>query len=185
VTAAVVEATIHLIAQRGPSAVSLRDIAREADINYGLIHRYFGTKDDVLRAAFRAASEAAAQRLEHADDVHTALAEFWRSTPIGDSYTRMLAWVLLEGRDPDDLLGRSPAVARLVAAIAGAGEAGEGERFDPRLVAAATVLLSLGWRLFAPFLISAADLHDRTPEDLRRELGELVELMVEVSASRQ
>ena len=45
---AVVEAAARLFADRGPAAVSLRDVATEANVNLGLIHRYIGSKEDLL-----------------------------------------------------------------------------------------------------------------------------------------
>ena len=46
-----VAAARPLFASRGPSAVSLREVAAAAGVNYGLIYQYVGTKDDLLRSA--------------------------------------------------------------------------------------------------------------------------------------
>ena len=46
-----VDAGARLLEDRAPSAISGRQLAREAGVNYGLIHHYFGTKDEVLRRA--------------------------------------------------------------------------------------------------------------------------------------
>lgn len=193
VTAAVVDAATRLIGERGPGKVSLRDIAREARVNYGLIHYYFGTKDDVLRTVFRSLSYRVADRLATADTIWEMMDEYWQVSESGNSYVRMLSGLLLEGRDPEEFLGRSPAIGELRRGIEAAQAAPgpppspvaapqSGEPFDPRLVAAATILVSMGWRLFSPFLISAAGLQDRTYEDLHRELGELVRLMIDAAS---
>ena len=47
-TEALVAAAMRLFGERGPGAVSLREVAAEAGVNYGLIHQYVGTKDDLL-----------------------------------------------------------------------------------------------------------------------------------------
>jgi TetR/AcrR family transcriptional regulator, repressor for neighboring sulfatase len=193
VTAAVVDAATKLLAERGPAAVSLRDIAREARVNYGLIHYYFGTKDDVLRTVFASLSYRAADRLATAAEIGPMMDEYWQDSASANSYVRMLSWLLLDGRDPGHLLGRSPALAQLTAAIqrerhhpaAGGDDQGAPgpapAAFDPRLVAAATVLMSMGWRLFSSFLIPAAGLEDRSAEDLYQELGELVRVLIAAS----
>ena len=49
VRAAVLAAAGELFAERGPSAVSVRDIASLAGVNHGLIHRHFGSKEGLLR----------------------------------------------------------------------------------------------------------------------------------------
>jgi AcrR family transcriptional regulator len=51
VEASLVRAAAVLLADREPSAISGRLLAKEAGVNYGLIHHYFGSKDDVLRRA--------------------------------------------------------------------------------------------------------------------------------------
>jgi AcrR family transcriptional regulator len=56
-----VEAAIELFSRRGPDAVLLREVATAAGVNYGLIYQYIGTKDDLLRLAFRSVSENTAE----------------------------------------------------------------------------------------------------------------------------
>ncbi len=41
---------MRLLPERAPSTISGRELAAEAGVNYGLVHHYFGTKDEVLRA---------------------------------------------------------------------------------------------------------------------------------------
>jgi AcrR family transcriptional regulator len=50
------EAAVELFAERGPASVSIRDIARHAGVNHGLIHRHFGSKDDLLAEAIEVGS---------------------------------------------------------------------------------------------------------------------------------
>jgi TetR/AcrR family transcriptional regulator, repressor for neighboring sulfatase len=45
---ALIEAATRLFAERGPASVSLREVARAANVNLGLIHRYIGGKDELL-----------------------------------------------------------------------------------------------------------------------------------------
>jgi AcrR family transcriptional regulator len=42
---------IELFAQRGPASVSIRDVARHAGLNHGLLHRHFGSKDALIAEA--------------------------------------------------------------------------------------------------------------------------------------
>lgn len=48
--AAIKEATALLIAERGTRSVTLRDIARKANVNHGLIVRHFGTKEKLVES---------------------------------------------------------------------------------------------------------------------------------------
>ena len=54
---ALLDATLRLTAQRPPSSISGRELAEEAGVNYGLLHYHFGTKDDLVRAAWQQHSE--------------------------------------------------------------------------------------------------------------------------------
>ena len=53
VVVAVLSAARKLFAERGYAAVSVRDIAAAANINHGLIHRHFGSKDRILHAVLQ------------------------------------------------------------------------------------------------------------------------------------
>src|SRR6185312_3770884 len=41
---AIISATLELVVEGGPSRVSLRRVAERANVNYGLVHRHFGTR---------------------------------------------------------------------------------------------------------------------------------------------
>ena len=47
VMAAILASATELFAEKGPSAVSIRDIALKAKVNHGLIHRHFGSKENL------------------------------------------------------------------------------------------------------------------------------------------
>lgn len=71
--AALIEATLDLIAEGGPQAATVRAIARRAGVTPGLIRHYFDTKEDLVAAAHEVLmtglSEASLARLdEHPDD---------------------------------------------------------------------------------------------------------------------
>ncbi len=156
--AALVEAATRLFAASGPDGVSLRTVAAEAGVNYGLIHQYVGNKEDLLRLVFRSVSEKAAAGFAEASDLDSAVDEMFGEEP--SAYVAMLAWTLLQDRDASELLGRSPALDALADRI------GEGDA-DERAARLATVTaLSLGWRLFGRFVaagVGADDPSELTP----------------------
>ncbi len=49
VMAAITAATAALISERGSNSITLRDIARKANVNHGLIIRHFGSKERLIR----------------------------------------------------------------------------------------------------------------------------------------
>lgn len=70
--AALIDATLELIAEAGPDAATVRAIAARADVTPGLIRHYFATKEDLIAAAHEALmtglTEAAAARLDRLPD---------------------------------------------------------------------------------------------------------------------
>lgn len=157
-----VAAAVELFAKEGPDGVALRQVASAAGVNYGLIHQYIGTKDDLLRLVVRSVSEQAAERLSTANDLDGAIREMVRSQRNPSAYVAMLGWALLQGRDAHALLGRSPALGVLVERLAQLDEAEP----ETRLRVEAMVAMSLGWQLFGPFIRSGVGLDDMADEDL-------------------
>jgi AcrR family transcriptional regulator len=189
--ASLVSAATELFAARGPDGVSLREIAAHAGLNYGLIHQYVGSKDDLLRLVIAHSTSTTAARFAQADGVGEAL-ELLQG-PVGvdrPPYPRLLAWAILQGRDPKELAGPAPALPKLIAMLpekgtgkgtedganddaddADHGHDGPDDHAhhdladDPRVRAAAIAALTLGWSLFGTFVSHAAGLDDVAPAE--------------------
>src|SRR5205807_2229410 len=57
---ALLDAAQRLIADCGPTRVTLREIADEAGVNFGLVYQYLGTRESLLREVYqRIASRSA------------------------------------------------------------------------------------------------------------------------------
>jgi AcrR family transcriptional regulator len=158
---ALVESAQRLIAERGPAGVSLREIADDAGVNFGLVYQYIGTKEQLLAEVYARAAADAAEQLrgaQHLDDAVDLLMQRGNGT-----VARLIAWAALEqqgnpGRG--DLFGSSPALAAL-AALAERDAAAGGTEMPPeqaQVLAALTMAIALGWRLFGPIAVAAADL---------------------------
>jgi AcrR family transcriptional regulator len=178
--ASLVAAATELFAERGPDGVSLREIAAHAGLNYGLIHQYVGSRDDLLRLVIAHSTSTTAARFAQAGDVGAALDLLLG--PVGadrPAYPRLLAWAILQGRDAKELAGPSPALPGLIAKLPQQGQvdrvAERAERAesladddlsaDPRLRAAAVAALTLGWGLFGTYVSRAAGLDDVAPAE--------------------
>ncbi len=61
----IVAAASKVLAEKGYDATTLREIAREAQAAPGLVHYYFGGKDQLLVEALQAAGQHFHQRMEH------------------------------------------------------------------------------------------------------------------------
>lgn len=128
---AILDAATELFTERSPSSVSLREIARRAGVNYGLIHHYYGSKEAIVGAVFRRKSENGARLIADSPDVHDALRRIMSSPDNGATYARLLAGALAEGATSELFFQTSPAIRRLVELIetarAGSAEPGRTE----------------------------------------------------------
>src|SRR5690349_15488544 len=61
----IIAAASKVLAEKGYEATTLREISREAQAAPGLVHYYFGGKDQLLVEALQAAGQRFHQRMEH------------------------------------------------------------------------------------------------------------------------
>lgn len=160
VVAATLAGAAELFAERGPAATSIRDIAAKSRVNHGLIYRHFGTKERLVGAVLEHLGEkltvllrdgAAAEEIEQTVDCHL----------------RVMARALLDGYPVGQLQTRFPGVALLLDEVLPQFT----DERSGRMAVANAVALQLGWRLFEPFLRSAAGLDDLTDDQVQQSVG--------------
>jgi AcrR family transcriptional regulator len=173
---AVLDAADRLFAESGPGSVSLRAIAQEAGVNYGLVHRHFGTRDDLFDRLLERYAQRWREMLEREDlDYEGALQELLG--PPTDSretgaYMRLLAWTLLASVEGAEAHRRHATLDRLP------GLRGAPGADDPVTATAAALAFAFGWRFFHPFIEDALHLERgdaRVHEAMRARLRRLVE----------
>lgn len=151
--AAVLAVAAELLAERGPREVTVRDVAERAGVNHALVHRYFGTKEDLFRAVFAELSQRfqADAVAAGASDV-AALLGVLRDHP---AFWRILARSVL---DAPDLLGAGGGAA--APAMLGIVTGGRPPSDSTRAAAAVAASLALGWLVFGPHLSSVLEISD-------------------------
>lgn len=163
VAAAVLEAATDLFAERGPAATSIRDIAARSKVNHGLVFRHFGAKEQLVGAVLDHLGKTTTELLQGnppAEEAERAL----------DRHMRVMARTLLDGYPAGKLQSRFPGASRLFESI----RPGHDSDRSARLAVAHAFALQFGWRMFAPFLRSAAGLDDMTDDELRRAVADEV-----------
>ena len=136
VRAALLASTVDLLAEPGPAAISTREIARHAGVNQGQIYHLFGSREELIAAAFSASTDGFIDSTitDGSLDVVAATQEYARSHA-PRLITRLLANdVPIESVRPqfpvfDSLLARYPEIPT--------GEPRDGLS-DPRLAVLAT-----------------------------------------------
>lgn len=166
--AALIDATIALLAERGPASISVRDIAARGGVNHGLVHRHFGSKQALVRAALdRLATElfetAGGARL----DV-PGLSALFTATARHESYWRALARTVLDGEPPREFQSRFPTIRHVVETLRDMQQRGVlTTAIEAPMLTAGLGALVLGWLVFEPFLLAATGLDARGRDDNR------------------
>jgi AcrR family transcriptional regulator len=157
---ALLKAAGELFGAKGPDAVSVRDVAGHAGVNQGLVHRHFGSKEQLIRAL--AGRDAAALRAAAAntDDLATALKQMLGVIEENPSFIRIIAYLLLEGYQPNDYLTRTGGLSLLA-------ELADPSRSDgASLKAAVFASRIMGWLLFEPYLLYSSN-YEGDPKEAR------------------
>ena len=168
VVAAVLDTAADLFAERGPAATSIRDIAARSNVNHGLIHRHFGSKDRLVGAVLDHLGQHLAELL--AKD-----AEGSRIAAAVDRQLRVLARVSLDGYQIGKLQSRFPTMEMLLETV----RARQSSEVGARLAAAHTIALQLGWVLFGGFLRASTGLEDLDDRAFARSIGHTVAMILE------
>ena len=150
---ALVEAAKRLLTDRAPSAITGRDLADEADVNYGLVHHYFGGKDAALRAGLDALRA----------DFVTAHGDVSAMPLLTASDPYLKALVRWHLHDTDGIAGDDdfPLGATVVASIAARlGGHGDEVLTEAKARAIAATSLQLCFAVFGPVLLQATGAQD-------------------------
>ncbi len=174
VKSALEEATADLLAELGPRALSLREVARRAGVNHGQVHHYFGSKRSLLVAGMRKLAR------EH----YRIMMERSGGNPIPPAlsiaedrrYWRAVCHVVMEG----DLelarveIDEGVSVPRRALEFIQERRGISPDDLDFKARFAAVVALQLGWAALEEFVFLIADVRDADRDEVRERVRELV-----------
>ena len=170
VVRALTDAAMELFAQRGPAAVSVREVAGRAGVNHALVFRHFGSKDGLVQAVWERVVEDLAGRVVAAPDLQglTALGEALAES---ETIWKLLARAILDGQSGTIAGYRYPFLDAMVGAAARGQEAGVlAAGVHPRLLVAMVIAMGFGWLIFHPVLLPLLGMPPREERELRAEL---------------
>ena len=163
------------MSKQGNTDVALREIAREANVNHGLVHRHFGTRQDVLIAALQRHSEIGADYLQDAANIDKAIHKLWTHPNMAES-AKLMASALLGGVAPESI-AEGHALRKLEQLLQ-ASDANANTIASPDETTARAVALScliLGWGIFGNYFTAVAQ--DSNPEKLRADVLDVLHAM--------
>src|ERR1700727_1703503 len=77
-------AAADLFPERPPSRVTIRDVAARAGVNHSLVHRHYGTKDNLLRAVMQLGSSDYSKHIDELTDPADAFRAGFAFAAAGD-----------------------------------------------------------------------------------------------------
>lgn len=176
---AILWAAAELFARHGPTKVSLRSVAAAAGVSYGLIYRFYHTKENLLSSVVELLATSGTGYVAEQPDVYAAI----RNTLGSDAgrWGRMISWAVLDGVSPADLFrnvrvgGYRQHIETLWAAPVPPTIR---RRFDSHVVACLVTLLTEMWTTHQPYLSRIAGADAIAPEEQNAQVVEMLQLLV-------
>lgn len=171
VTAAVIEAAGELFSRHGFDGVSLRDIAKKAGVNHGLIHRHFGSKENLRSRTLQQMADAMLADVVDAESLDELIRRSFQSLKKHENFWRILARTILGGYSTGDMHDRYPIARLMIERVSAAMKDGtlRGD-IDPRMLVASMFSFSCGFIMFEPFILASADLDGMEPGEARGKI---------------
>lgn len=169
-TTAILDAAEKLFAERGFTAVTVRDIAAGAGVSHALVHRYLGSKQDVYRQVLARRENVIRDAAPGGGDLLETTSLMLREAVLHQrTYVRLIAHSALHGLPYDRTIGRFAATTELIElakrTAADEGEARDPDGPDPRFVIASAVAMLIGWAAAREWVLRASDLGGMSDED--------------------
>lgn len=161
-----VVAAVDLLGTRLEAAVTGRELADHAGVNYGLVSHYFKSKSKVFDEALSRLHRAFLDDVLNSDDLHgdgaVVDAELGQLFVLRRHRTFLRAWAsrLLTGKDVPDfpLMGMARLAERTIAERAIPADGTASERLETQSDCMAAVALLLGWTLLRPLPTASAEI---------------------------
>lgn len=170
-TEAIIDAASEMFSQLPWEAVTLRGIATRAGVNYGLVHRHFGTRADVVRAVFERAARDNSVAVSDLDLPAALETIFTRSR---SGMGRVIASALVAGESPSSLHESFPTlhhIAEISARTETLSDWADPLGVDPRVFSGVLLACALGWWIFEPFLVAGLGLEQIGEDELRHQVS--------------
>ncbi len=180
----ILAAARELFAAHGVDGVSVRQIAARAGVNHALVHRYFGTKDEMVGAILLAEGERMSAMGRPEADARTSL-EAMRGVlrhALGEGRTSLMLMLRAEidGLEPERMLDGSPLRPLTVLHDWLVERAPAGADVDAEALTMVVGAAMMGLASCAPMLASGAGAQSTDQDEL---LDRCVDVIVGVAAA--
>ena len=169
IRAALIRSTLELLESHGLE-MSIRQIAELANVPHSVIGRYFGSKDELIRATIDSTLPADREVAAQFDSPAQAAGATFDSVFDRPERVRILVQLLHAGMTPREIRAEAPMLSSL-AKLLGEQPSASG---DPRVVAAAFTAFAMGWLLTEDFVVEHTGLDVLDRDDVRAQVRALM-----------
>ncbi len=173
VVAAVLQSAAELFSKHGINGVSIRDIASHARVNHGLIHRHFGSKENLRLKTQEYLARKIRDDIGPLDNFPDSIQRIEQAMTKNPLFWKVMARTFLDDKFEGDIQSSFPFIKKLVDHIDIAKEDGiiKSEMAAKDIVAAFTAY-GLGMRLFEHYIMQSTGLDTEPVETVRARIKE-------------
>lgn len=180
VSEALIDAASTLYANSPSSAVTVRKIAAEADVNPSLVNRYFGSKDNLVRAVVEKSQLRMATRALQMEDVRSDIGQVLKSLLGEKQFVAIVGHACLNNT-LSELPDGYHAMRGLVERLTDEARTVSADGVDPRIAVACAASLGLGYGLFGEFIRRGSQLEECSDEEIEAGLIEVLRRIVDMA----
>ncbi len=171
VVAALIEAAAELVSKRGFAAVSVREIAARANVNHGLVHKYFGSKENLIRMTLEQLASAFREAAGQPEDFDDALRRSEEALREHEQYSRLLLRVMIDGDELTNVQDNFDFLENMIRLVRKDQKKGKmTSQIDARMIVAGITALGYGLELFSSYLLTATKLDNKSREKIIEEI---------------
>ena len=160
VRAAILTAAEELFSERGVAAVSIRDIAEKADVNHGLVHRHFKSKENLRQEVQERLAKKVRDQIGDPSDLESAVEKGLAAIQDQESFVRVMARTFLDGQFDGDVQSEFPFIKKLVDLAREEKKQGRlPADIDPRIYVAGGLAQVLGLMVFSDYILQGTGLN--------------------------
>jgi len=186
VMTAILDAATSLFAEKGVAGVSVRHIADRANVNHGLVHRHFGSKENLRLQVQNQLMQTINKDIGEPEDYADAFSRGVAALRKNEAFWKVLARTFLDGQFEGDVQSAFPFLQKMIGFIAQAQADGTFDKqVDPRLLVAGGTAMVLGLLVFENYLLPGTGL-DEEPAGMAQDaiLKAFINLLVEAPEPR-
>ena len=182
----ILDSAQELFAKRGPRAVTVRQVAEHAGVSHALVHKYVGSKDDLIRAVIDRVDVSRTATARDAASLRDVYVQALPRVMDQRDHSMMLVRSAMEGTEYVSLAERITTTSAMVAlarktTASGADPLPAPRDIDPRVLVSAISAMILGWASTEDWVWPTAGLDPAEKDEVYRQLMEIVGYLADLA----